>query len=452
MNHLLKNRGLPTIGLFIVLTHTAYAAPTANSSNSAFYYDIGGARSISSPLNVNANSYDLGGSSEFGLGYSCGKFDPTLGLSNILNSITSLGTGIVNGAVGAVTSAIGGLPSLVLQRVNPGLYDLFQNAKIGAEATLALADQSCEQYESDIRAGQNPYSDWTDLSKVMDWKVQMGSGGFGSASSDVNEAKKTVETNNGKNGIPWLEGTRSGGQGQGPIKLTNDIVQAGYNLSLNRPAATSSAPSATTRLTEVWSSPAQASAWAVEVLGDIHIRTNDNHATETNPGHGLTPKIQKEITSISTDMTNLVNGSTPLTVANVTAVSSEDTLINYDVIKAVRELEPSERVIAISKLSSEVAMSRTLEKALFLRRIMLTGLREPNISKAPPAMTYGQEAITILDKEIDNILFEKRIRTELASKTASIILSLQEQTEKRGKLNMKAPDQDINLIKEGATN
>ena len=138
-------------------------------------------------------------------------------------------------------------------------------------------------------------------------------------------------------------------------------------------------------------------------------------------------------------------------LSNVVSVSSEDVLVNYDVIQAIRELDPSEQSIAISKLSSEVAMSRVLEKALFARRMLLTGLREPNVSKTPPAVALGKDAVAILDQEIENVLYEKRIRTELSSKTAGVILSIKEQRDRQGRENMRANQYDKSLIKEGST-
>jgi|SaaInlStandDraft_6_1057023.scaffolds.fasta_scaffold03728_4 integrating conjugative element protein (TIGR03755 family) len=438
--------------LLMSIVNTANAAPSANANNSQFYYKIGGARSISAPLNAGVINLKIGGSADYGLGFSCGKFNPTLAIRNLLNGFKDIPDDLVNGALSAVNASIGSLPALILQRMNPGLYDLFQNGKLRAEAQLNIANKTCEQMESDIRAGKNPYSGWTDLSKALDWKAQMGTGSYGSSSVDVTEAKATVETNNGDNGIPWLEGVRAGGASQPVIQVTHDIVKAGYNLTLNRNANASSAPTNPTRLREVWSTPTNASQWVVDVLGDSHIRTSDNHATETIPGHGLTPKIQTEVTTISTDLTKIVDGTMDASLSNVVSVSSEDVLVNYDVIQAIRELDPSEQSIAISKLSSEVAMSRVLEKSLFARRMLLTGLREPNVSKTPPAVALGKDAVAVLDQEIENVLYEKRIRTELSSKTAGVILSIKEQRDRQGREDMRANPFDKSLIKEGSAN
>ena len=138
------DQNLFIILLLISLVNTANAAPSANANNSQFYYKIGGARSISAPLNEGVVNLKLGGSSDYGLGFSCGKFNPTLAIKNLLNGFKSIPDQLVNGALSAVNASIGSLPALILQRMNPGLYDLFQNGKLRAEAQLNIAPKSCK--------------------------------------------------------------------------------------------------------------------------------------------------------------------------------------------------------------------------------------------------------------------------------------------------------------------
>lgn len=436
----------------ITLNVPSNAAPLANSDNSDFYYEIGGARSISVPANTQVNSYAINGAVELGLGYSCGNFDPTLGVANVLNSLLQTGNNLVNGAVGAVQAAIGGLPALVLQRIDPGLYDLFQNAVIRAEAVIALANKTCEDYEQAIRQGQNPYADWSDLSKIIDWKVQMGKNGYGSAKNDVVQAKKNVQKANGRNGIPWIGGKKAGGVQQAAIQVTQDGVTAGYNLTLNRQADDTSAPKkskTTPRLVEVFADPSEASQWAVDVLGDVNIRTHDNHPVETIPGYGLLPKVEKDMQSIQKDLSDLVSGKTRVTLANLEKVSSDALLINGDVIAAIITLKPSERVVAVSKLASEAAMTRTVEKAMLIRRLLLTATREPNLG-ATEATTAIQASIDQLDRDIADVLFERKIHNELASKTSALLLALQRQQTERGRAYQRPGGSDEAILQDGA--
>ncbi len=437
-----------------LLSRSVAAAPLANSDNSEFYYQIGGARSISLPPNAQVNTALINGSFEYGLGYSCGNFDPTLGLTHILNDLKGAGNNLINGAVGAVTAAIGALPALILQRIDPGLYDLFQNAVIRAEAVLSLANQSCEDYEQQIRQGKNPFAGWNDLSKMIDWKIQMGGNGFGSAKVDVVQAKDTVQQNNGANGLPWIGGNKAGGVNQAPIKVTEDVVKAGYNLTLNRQADDNSQPqlpngAATPRLLEVFAKPADASHWAVDVLGDVYIRTHDNHPTQTVPGYGLLPKIAKAMTGIQQDLQDLVAGKTQPSITHLEKVSSNALLINGDVVAAMTTLKPSEQAVAVSKLASEAAMAKVLEKAMIIRRLLLTASREPNLKETLAGQSI-QDSISQLDRSIHDVMFERQIYNELASRTSALILDLKAQHENRGRSFQPVAGSDEKIMEDGA--
>ncbi|MDF1630926.1 MAG: hypothetical protein P1U78_14120, partial [Alcanivoracaceae bacterium] len=192
------------IALAVAIGPDSYAAQ-APTEDGLWYYEIGGAEPVSVPANPAVVSTTLGGSAQLGLGYSCGKFDPVAAVTNTLNDIGSGVDNMMNAMTAAATSAIASLPALILQRANPGLYDLFQNALIKAEETMQLATKSCEQMEAEIAQGKNPYADLITLSKGNDWKVQMGIGG-----NDAVTAKDTVESSNGDNGVPWIGGQAGG--------------------------------------------------------------------------------------------------------------------------------------------------------------------------------------------------------------------------------------------------
>lgn len=439
------------VGLLLLLgANNCLAIPWSNGDNSDFYYKIGGARSISVPPNVNVQTHALNGSLEYGLGYSCGNFDPMLGLTNLMNDLQNTGNNLVNGAIGAVQAAIGGLPALIMQRIDPGLYDLFQNALIRVEAILSLANKSCEQYEQEIKQGLNPYAEWTDLSKIVDWKVQMGSNGYGGSNVDVVQAKENVERSNGDNGVPWIGGKKAGGKNMDAIKATYDVVKAGYNITLNRnPDNTTQPADKSQRLVEVFESPNKASEWAVDVLGDAHIYTHDQRPVETVPGHGLLPKIAGEMTDAMQKLSDLVTGNAQTTLENLGDLSSNAALINQDVIGAIQSLKPGEQSIAVSKLASEVAMAKVVEKALIIRRMLITASREPNVANSP-APAQIEQSISRLDREINDIMYERRIHNELASQTPAVILGLKAEHDNRSQSATPAAGSEDSLIEDGA--
>lgn len=422
-----------TVTLAIGSGSHAAQAPTEDS---LWYYEIGGAEPVSVPANPAVVSTTLGGSAQLGLGYSCGKFDPVAAVTNTLNDIGTGADNMMNAMTAAATSAIASLPALILQRANPGLYDLFQNALIKAEETMRLATKSCEQMEAEIAQGKNPYADLITLSKGNDWKVQMGIGG-----NDAVTAKGTVEATNGDNGVPWIGG-QAGGSGQPVLEFTGDIVEAGYNINMNR-AVTDTTPvpaASATRLSEIWGSPAEARDWTVEVVGENIVTTCDTCRKDSIPGTGLLPKLYQESATVTTEIQNLVSGATPLTLANLDQITAPGVAITRQVIEAIRDMPASEQSLIMGRLVSEISTSRTVEKALYARRLLLSGRQVPEVYATDVAREHADQSIAELDKEIENLLFETRVRKEVVSDT---IITLLERAAARRQSSLTVPEVPI---------
>lgn len=398
-------------------SHSVNAAQ-GPTEDGLWYYEIGGAEPVSVPANPSVVSVTLSGSAQLGLGYSCGKFDPVAAVTNTLNDIGAGVDNMMNAMTAAATSAIAALPALILQRANPGLYDLFQNALIKAEETMQLATKSCEQMEAEIAKGKNPYADLITLSKGNDWKVQMGVGG-----NDAVTAKTTVESSNGDNGVPWIGG-QAGGSGQPVLEFTGDLVEAGYNINMNR-AVTDASPvpaASSTRLSEIWPSPDDARDWTVDVVGENIVTTCDTCRKDSIPGTGLLPKLYQESATVTTEIQNLVSGATPLTLTNLDQITAPGVAITRQVIEAIREMPASEQSLIMGRLVSEISTARTVEKALYARRLLLSGRQVPEVYATEVAREHADTSIAELDKEIENLLFETRVRKEVVSDTVTTLL------------------------------
>ena len=63
-----------------------------------------------------------------------------------------------------------------------------------------------------------------------------------------------------------------------------------------------------------------------------------------------------------------------------------------------------------------------MEKALFARRLLLTGRQVPEVYATEVAREHADISITELDKEIENLLFETRVRKEVVSDTIATLL------------------------------
>ncbi|VVM25646.1 hypothetical protein BSPWISOXPB_7682 [uncultured Gammaproteobacteria bacterium] len=123
-------------------------------TNSELFYRIGGANRIRPPLTPDAN-VKIGFNNTANLGYSCGKFDISANFSKIMDDLKDGVDDAVNAVTNSANAAISSLPSLMLQRALPGVYDMFQEYKLDAETEIDLANKSCEEMEIEIARGEN---------------------------------------------------------------------------------------------------------------------------------------------------------------------------------------------------------------------------------------------------------------------------------------------------------
>jgi hypothetical protein len=151
----------------------------------------------------------------------------------------------------------------------------------------------------------------------------------------------------------------------------------------------------------------------------------------------------------ATSLKEMVNGTKDLKLGNLQAASSNDVLITASIINAIKDLPLTEQSIVTGKLASEVGVSKTLEAAVYLRRMLLAGKREPNIVKTA-AVNHIDDVIKELDRDVDEILFEKRMHQEFVSNTALALLENARQHQNRGKVQQREANYDLNPVEDGA--
>jgi integrating conjugative element protein (TIGR03755 family) len=436
-------RLLQTVALGLALAGLPLTAPAQLPSSpdlSWLYYEIGGGRGYWAPPNPNVTSVTIGAGAELGLGYSCSTFDPILSVTNMLNQLSTGFDQMSAQMAAAANAAIAALPAYILQRANPGLYDLFQNALLRAEETLSLATKTCEQMEAEIARGHDPFHEWVVLSKGHSWRRAMGT-----PDGDIVQTKEDIDTERGRPGVPWLGGGRQGGAGQDPIRTVEDVVRAGYNITAQRPPAAvgpayAAGDPTAPPMARHWTSPEAAANWAVQVLGDENIATcfeADCPDLRSTPGMGLTRQVESERDVLFPELVDLIGGATPLTAANLERFSAGGVSLTPALVQAIRELPPAERGIAVGRMSDELAVGVNVERALYVRRFLLAGRLVPEISAAGPVGPILQEKVVELEREIDNTLFESRIRRELVSATSQALLGAE--ADRRARSSVLAP-------------
>lgn len=410
----------------------AHAQTQIPSGHSRLYYRIGGSDPASRAANPSAVSLKLGLGGVAKLNYSCGKFDAGISFQNLMNGFANLGTTVANG----VKAGISALPMYILQRAQPGLYELFQTYAKKAEISIAAALKSCEEMEAQIKSGGDPYEEWIKLAKGESWKVEANLG------SDVVASKSNVESLNGRDGLTWIGGEKKGGFSQRPITVIKDLVTAGFNTTMGASVLasdtvtyTSTGPNAT-KLARSFPRAIDASVFATEVLGDIQIATCaetscPNKGAQT--GLGLLPKFEAEQGPALTQMSNLVSAGVPKH-ADLDAASAPGVSISREVVDAMREMPQVERSLAVSRLAREVALSRTIDKALTVRNLLLTGLTIPE-ANVPVAQNEARKKVEELNRYIDDLMFESRVRKEIVSNTASALLDAYRSTRSQSTTN-----------------
>ncbi len=381
-------------------------------------YTIGGGSAAGSPSSLyRPNGLGVGGSWQANM--MCGNMSLTNTLQNQLNGVTEGFQQIMGSIVQNATQAVMSLPALIIQRANPGLYELLSNGVLQGRIDFDRSKLTC-QAMAEKMADKVGQAGWGALAKNQEMQ-----GNLEQTGGDAVAAVKNTETHNGNKGVAWVGGSKAGGSGQAPIRVTSDVVRAGYNLMHNRSVDDSSSISSSDCLggaiCQIWTSPQEESDWAVRVLGESEVATCDNCETlRATAGSGLTPLIQEAYSERLQALQGLLSGSLPLTPDNLIKASSPMLPVTRGVIEALRD-DPDQDLLA-RRLASETALSSVLDKALLLLRTLLAGSHEPNIASAEPAQTALTKNIDTLEREIRMLQTELQVRQILATNTASLVL------------------------------
>lgn len=379
-------------------------------------YSIGGGRAVS--MSGAGKMQSLG----VGIGWNsnliCGDMSITTTLQNQLNGLTNGFQQIMSNVIQSATSAVASLPALIIQRADPGLYNLLTNGVLQARLDFDRSKLTCRAMAERMANLAGGQTGWSQLAEGMALKQAV-------SNTDAVAAVEKAEKSRGNNGVPWVGGGNAGGSGQNSIKVVGDVTRAGYNLLSGRSATDTSSISTSAcgnKLTcQTWSSPQAAATWATRVLGEREQRTCEQCTkTQTTPGVGLTPLIQEEYEVKVKALQALVSRAKPTTAANLEAAGAASLPITRGVIEALRD-EPDQDILG-QRLASEVALTSVLEKALLLQRTLLAGKKEPNVSANELAIQAVDQESAALAQEIGNLKTELELRRTLAANSPMTII------------------------------
>ncbi|SEI21698.1 integrating conjugative element protein, PFL_4711 family [Pseudomonas asplenii] len=428
-----------------LLSAALQAAPTdfgssGNAIGDDVLYHIGGGSAV-----------NMGGAGDMqsigvGVGWNsnlmCGKMDLNTTLHNQLNGLTDGFQNIMGDVIQSATGAVASLPALIIQRADPGLYNLLTNGILQARLDFDRSKASCQAMAERMAHITGNQNSWNTLAEGQALKEAMAQ------NQDAVAVTAQAEADNGNTGVPWVGGEKSGGKQQAPIKVVKDVTKAGYNLLNGRNATDNSSidPKGCNSglLCKTWKSPDEAAGFANRVLGEDEQQTCEGCTKSTaTAGVGLTPLIQEEYDVKLGALKELISGGKTTTLENLDAAGSNSMPVTRGVITALRD-EPDQELLA-QRLASEIAVTSILEKALLLQRALLAGKKEPNVSANDLATQTIDVEREALQQEIANLLTDLEMRRSLTSNSPSAIIARHQQRKDNSRTIFEG-DTDVNRL------
>lgn len=455
------------LGLYLPITFSHTLIP--NAKLSPLYYQLGGGQDVRLPPAEDSQNLDLDASIAIHSGAQCGVFNPAISLSSTLNQLHDALKNAEKAVIKNATAAVSEFPMYELARINPTLYNILNNAMLHAHKTIRLATKSCEQVQQEISDGKNPYQAWATLAVGHQWQKQIGLALDDPSGSDegvqsITLAQSSVLSQAHQDGVPWITKEAAlnstshlaGGQNQPPIHVVADTVMAGYRVWQSTAENTSSS-----HLYQLWASPQAAADWAVQVLGDQVISFCDEpdcHQGST-VGEGLLRQLthcakQEGVETNSScvaqwqqQLENLIAEPTPPSEEALAALSTPTLAISPSVVQSLRALSPLAQAFFIQKLAHALVLQHVIDKALLIRRLLITGRQVPAIASNGPAQSLIQQCLTQLEKDIEALLWEKRIRQK---SVANPLQKLLHYTQQQQQAHLNDPPTPAALLEGGS--
>lgn len=280
-------------------------------------YSIGGGSAVSMGRAAGMRSIGVGAGWNSNL--ICGDMNIQTTLKNQLNGVTNGFQQIMSNVIQSATSAVASLPALIIQRADPGLYNLLTNGVLQARLDFDRSKLTCRAMAEKMAETAGGQLGWSQMAQGMALRDAV-------SSTDAVSAIEQAETKRGNDGVPWVGGSNAGGAGQPAIRVVGDVTRAGYNLVNGRSVTDTSSiaqASCASLSCQTWTSPQQAVEWATRVLGEKEQRICDACTkTETVPGVGLTPLIQEEYEAKLEALQELISGTRNTTFENLRVAGS----------------------------------------------------------------------------------------------------------------------------------
>jgi len=386
------------------------------AGDSLWLYQIGGATPYTGNRFAKRQQVDFGASASWSLLNSC-SFDPKHSIKSTFENAEENLYGLTQELIGSASSLASAWGLSQIRELNPGLYDFLVKGAQDAKSSYNVAIKSCETMMADVGEGRNPADGWLKIAKKDTWKEASAN------NKTASQAQTEVKEKSGDNGISWPSASgasKAGGRNQPPANVIADTLHSGF---VHAQGDGSGGGVATSRAETLFGSSDSAGDWLVKVVGEKSIQTcRGCQPLRTRIGEGLRSHVASETESMYSTMDAALLATSP-SAEQLDALSAPGMgiVITQPVIFALQDENDSEKAILAGRLMSEVALARTLEKALVARDLLRAGQQNPDIAANDEAQEEINLALRRLDSEIDNVLFEQEVRSKVLTNTAATL-------------------------------
>jgi len=408
------------IGMYLI-SMAASADIVRPTGDGEWYYAIGGGDPFMYYNQSNKTNLDLSAGAEWSMFSGC-SFDPKFAIADTFGNIKHNVYGLSQDVMSAATAAFSAWGLSKIQENWPGLYNTLTTGLKEAKESYTLSLKTCRDVKADLAANRSPIEGWISASRKSSWDKASKDG------KNPVDAEKSIEESVGNPGITWIDGKQRGGSKMDPIKIVEDTVGAGYAHSVGDAKAQDKDPVAgDPNISRVFPTKLSATTWAREVVGEREIRTcSDCTKLKTSVGQGLRFQYRKELDVARADLAKIMKEPIGYKITSADldklSVPGMGVVINDLIIINLKQAPLDEQQILANKLVGEIALARTMEKALIARDLLNAGAQEPNISASGDLsrveIDYSRQR---LQTEIDNILFETEVRQKVITNAAGTI-------------------------------
>lgn len=402
------------------ISERPYEKVTGTAVNDKLSYELGGGAAYGA-----ASTRIVPPSIGFGIKWDadmmCGSMDLQTTIKNQLNGSTDGFKSIMGGIVESATGAVMSLPAMMIQRSNPGLYEMLSNGVLQARVDFDRSKISCQGILDQASAYLDGGPSLTSLAKAETMKLAVQATG-----GDSVAAEQKAESEGTENGVVWM-GERRGGLGQKPLALTEDIVRRAYNTSVGRITNTNALVTAAqcngAAICSLWDTPQKAAEFAKKVVGETELTTCQDGCDPAviKPGTGLLHLADEVYEEKAELMINLLDKNKAMKDEDLRKLSTPMLPVSRSVVEALRN-DPDGQVLS-ERLLSEIALADITWKGMQLMRLLMTGAQNPDVQKVAEAKQHVSDKVANLQAEIDSMKMEMEMRRELANNTATAVLN-----------------------------